>query len=63
VGYGSFLLTMDEHGRVFGANQEGLLSFFADDGIELIEMLFGTGGGPKWPVDAQDRWTGGPARE
>lgn len=46
TGYGSFVLLMDEHGRVFGMNQEGTLSYWAETGDELLYIVF-VGGGPR----------------
>lgn len=53
TGYGQFMLLMDDEERVFGIDMMGNMTFWADSGLELLDMVF-TGGSFR-PVDEDDR--------
>lgn len=52
--YDDFILFMDEHGRVFGADMYLGLTYWAEDAEELLDIVLGDGGTFR-PVDADDR--------
>lgn len=52
--YDEYVLIMDEHGRVFGADMYLELTYWADDAEELLDIVLGYGGTFR-PVDADDR--------
>lgn len=61
--YGDYTLYIDEHGRMFGVDLYGGLTFWGEDTVELLETVFGLG--PIFrPVDADDHRpiAPGPAR-
>lgn len=53
TGYAQYMLMMDRYGRVFGVNTSHDLTFWADDGLGLLKMVFA--GGSCRPVDDDDR--------
>lgn len=52
--YDEYVLIMDEHGRVFGADMYLNMTYWADDAEELLDIVLGNGGTFR-PVDADDR--------
>jgi hypothetical protein len=52
--YDDYVLIMDEHGRVFGADMYLEMTYWADDAEELLDIVLGDGGTFR-PVDADDR--------
>jgi hypothetical protein len=53
TGYGQFMLLMDENERIFGVDMSDNMTFWADSGLELLDMIFM--GGSFRPVDEDDR--------
>jgi hypothetical protein len=52
--YDEYVLLMDEHGRVFGSDMYLEMTYWADDGEELLDIVLGDGGTFR-PIDADDR--------
>jgi hypothetical protein len=52
--YRDYILIMDEHGRVFGIDENLVMTYWADDGEQLLDMILGYGS-PFRRVAPEDR--------